>query len=372
MKIKLNENDIKKLNELRTTRILNEEVLAMLSNYLVYRKCNVKRKSMNEFLEEYHLGFEQTYLILLSVALDLDTESSYKDERIHNEYLVPSVRKMNLIDYIDNPYYKNIKLNNIKYDSREYKEEKYMPYEAFIYNDFIVDKTFKEVPRLGFFNCEFEFPAVLENGNEWMTITPNEINTMKESINKAHGKVLTFGLGLGYYQYMVSLKDDVESVTIVEKDARVIKLFKENILPQFTNSNKIHIIESDAFEYMEQDFTYDYVFADLWHDVSDGFSMYMKFKKLENLHKGIKFTYWIEESLLSVLRRYVWNSLYKYTGFKTKSSIYDLDGIGTNRDEYIDLISKIDEYYIDTEINSYDDFAYLLTNESLRKLAKSI
>ena len=40
-----------------------------------------------------------------------------------------------------------------------------------------------------------------------MTITPDEIETMKEAVDQAFGNVLTFGLGLGYYAYMVSEKD---------------------------------------------------------------------------------------------------------------------------------------------------------------------
>ena len=60
-----------------------------------------------------------------------------------------------------------------------------------------------------------------------MLITPNEIETMKKSISEATGNVLTYGLGLGYYAYMVSMKENVESVTIVEKDKEIIDLFKK-------------------------------------------------------------------------------------------------------------------------------------------------
>ena len=60
------------------------------------------------------------------------------------------------------------------------------------------------------------FPALLENDRIWMTITPNEIETMKEPVDGAFGNVLTYGLGLGYYAYMVSEKENVETVTIVD------------------------------------------------------------------------------------------------------------------------------------------------------------
>jgi hypothetical protein len=52
------------------------------------------------------------------------------------------------------------------------------------------------------------FPALLENDRIWMTITPNEIEIMIKPVDEAFGHVLTYGLGLGYYAYMVSKKLD--------------------------------------------------------------------------------------------------------------------------------------------------------------------
>ena len=64
-----------------------------------------------------------------------------------------------------------------------------------------------EYATLGFFEEEFFFPAVLEDGNEWVTLTPVDLDTCEEAIRKARGKVITFGLGLGYYAYMCSEKE---------------------------------------------------------------------------------------------------------------------------------------------------------------------
>ena len=118
---------------------------------------------------------------------------------------------------------------------------------------------------------------------------------MKKSISEATGNVLTYGLGLGYYAYMVSMKDNVESVTIVEKDKGIIDLFTRYILPQFKNKSKIKIINDDAFNYFKKDIYYDYVFVDIWHDPSDGIDLYLKFKNLEK--DNIKYSYWIEDTL---------------------------------------------------------------------------
>lgn len=39
----------------------------------------------------------------------------------------------------------------------------------------------------------------MEDGQEWMAIKPNEIETMRQPIARAAGQVVAFGLGMGYY-----------------------------------------------------------------------------------------------------------------------------------------------------------------------------
>jgi spermidine synthase len=127
---------------------------------------------------------------------------------------------------------------------------------------------------------------------------------MKEPVAQAFGSVLTYGLGLGYYAYMTSEKDNVERVTIVESNEDVIQLFSKYILPQFKHSHKIKIIQSDAFKYAGEHMSkgnYDYVFTDLWHDVSDGIDLYLRMKKYEEQSPSTVFSYWIEKSILCYL-----------------------------------------------------------------------
>src|SRR3954453_11708411 len=103
---------------------------------------------------------------------------------------------------------------------------------------------------------------------------------------------------------MVSEKENVESVTIVDMNEDVIQLFEKYVLPQFKNAHKIKIIKADAFEFAQKHMSkgkYDFVFTDLWHDVSDGIDMYLKMKKYESLSPNTAFTYWIEKSMLCYL-----------------------------------------------------------------------
>jgi hypothetical protein len=104
---------------------------------------------------------------------------------------------------------------------------------------------------------------------------------------------------------MVARKDEVESITVVEKSADVIRLFERYILPYFEHPEKLRIICADAFEYAEQKMPsekYDFAFVDTWRDASDGAPMYEKMRALEHLSEGTRFEYWIENFLVSRLR----------------------------------------------------------------------
>ena len=152
--------------------------------------------------------------------------------------------------------------------------------------------------QIGFFEDEFSYPAVLENGRLWMSVTPNEMETMRGPIARACGRVVTYGLGLGYFAFHVSRKLEVGEVTVVEKNPQLISLFSTHILPQFEQANKIKIVEQDALNFAataDVAANFDYVFADLWRDVSDGLALYRQLKRLEP--PSVPVDYWIEETL---------------------------------------------------------------------------
>ena len=86
------------------------------------------------------------------------------------------------------------------------------------------------------------FPTILENNRIWLTITPNEIEIM--NVDEAFGNVLAFGIGLGYYAYMISEKENVDRITIVDINDDVIHLFQKYILPPVKNAHKIKIIKA--------------------------------------------------------------------------------------------------------------------------------
>ena len=113
---------------------------------------------------------------------------------------------------------------------------------------------------------------------------------------------------------MASEKSEVKSVTVIERDSSVIKLFEKHILPQLANKDKIKIVKSDAFEYAEKVMPkekFDFAFVDLWHDASDGVELYIKMKKLEAKNGSTEFLYWIEKTLLSSIRWQIYDGIVK-------------------------------------------------------------
>jgi hypothetical protein len=307
-------DDIEKVRNLTEIRQRNNDISWMLCDYLNNNPCFITKELMESINSGGSQLEETVYFALLTGLCGLDAENNERDKLLANEYLHQAVKKLDTKTYLENPYYRNIQIPEVKSGNWELTYERYKPYEAFIYKDLIAEPDFKEYPCIGFFNEEFRFPTVMENAHEWMSIKPSEIETTQPTIDTIEGKVVTFGLGLGYFAYMASLKKRVQTITVIERDKEVIQLFEHYILPQFQYKEKVEIISVDAFEYAEKQMpnkNFDYAFVDLWHDVSDGLDMYLKMKTMEHFSLQTKFFYWIEDSLLSHFRWQIFDRVTK-------------------------------------------------------------
>ncbi|MBQ9071379.1 MAG: hypothetical protein IJY23_08555 [Clostridia bacterium] len=283
----------------------NFRITQLYAAYLESFPEIITKEIINELCCDSGIRKEDAIAALLCEFFALDTDKNEADRRIFRNYILPSIRILDPKKYTENPYYKNVKLPDKKLGNWEFKNESYAPYRAVICHDMIIGEDFSEIPPLGFFEEKFEFPAVLEDGNEWMTLTPVDLDTCEDAISSAFGKVVTFGLGLGYYAYMVARRPEVDSITIVEKSHDVIKLFKEYVLPYFEHPEKVRIVCDDAFDYAEKRMPnekFDYAFVDTWRDASDGAPMYERMKALEHLSPNTRFSYWIENFLVSNIR----------------------------------------------------------------------
>ena len=260
-------------------------------------------------------------------------------------------------DYQTNPYLK--KLNSIRFSKNDWSlsSKKIEAYSLFPYEEeYHYASNYLLKMSLAFFDKDFNYPSISLFTNEWMSLNPYEIRTMETPIILARGKVLTLGLGLGYFAYMAHLKDEVKEVHIVEMDKALIDIFSEYLLPLFEHPEKIHIHKADAFYFIQniKDRDYDFIFSDLWHDASDGLPMYLKLKEKFNAFKYTQCHYWIESALITHLRTLV---------------------IGVMRDEfygyqndYNDLQIGIKEKYTDYRISNTYDLDSLLSIKGLNLL----
>ena len=218
-------------------------------------------------------------------------------------------------EFNENPYIKNIDFKNKQHGDFELCYHALMPYEMDIYDiPKRIDQLHIDIPRVSCFVERFEYPVIFQKSikSTWMSVSPNEVFTMEREIKNARGKVLTLGCGLGYFAYMASLKEEVESVTIIELEQSIIELFETCILPQFKHKEKISIIKADAIDYIRniEDGLYDYCFADIWIGIED-IQPYFAVKEIGRKWHKTKIDYWIEESFAILLSSSVWIEILK-------------------------------------------------------------
>ena len=126
------------------------------------------------------------------------------EEKVSESTLPYPIDRLSAKEYSKNPYFINVRPKAKKDGSFRLDYLKKPSHIGFVYDEMIVKgKYFEETTPFGYFDKPFEFLALLEKERIWMSVTPHEINTMKEPIKKAKGKVITLGLGLGDFAYMV-------------------------------------------------------------------------------------------------------------------------------------------------------------------------
>ncbi len=309
--------------------IENERLLNLMSIFLNDSPNAVTPEDINA-LREFGISDEEAFALTLAGLFDLDIVENTNDRRFYECYFPFMFHKFSQEQFANNPYLTNIDFPSKEVGNSKFEIKSYEPYEAFVCDDFIINREGRILPQIGFFEDEYFFPTVTEGGRIWMSVTPQEILTIEPAVKRAHGKVLTYGLGLGYFAYMAAIKPEVTSVTVVDCNPDIISIFEEHVLPQFgrvrrsgdagggvgneagggvgnsTDSldldcaGKITIVDSDAFDYAEhlmQKEQFDFVYGDIWHDVGDGFDLYQRMKSYEHKLPNAEFMYWIEPTI---------------------------------------------------------------------------
>ena len=286
-------------------------------------------------------------------------------------WLAAESKVFDVNEFNENPYIKDIDFSNQTNGDYELRYHKLMPYELDIYNvPKRVDELCVDIPRVSCFPQEFKYPVIFQNSikSTWMSVSPNEVFTMEKPIKNAKGKVLTLGCGMGYFAYMASIKEDVESVTIIECEQSVIDLFEACLLPQFKNKDKVTVIKADAIEYLKnmEDGAFDYCFADIWIGIED-IVPYFAVKEIGRILRKTKIDYWIEDSFAILLASNVWIEIMKSFSEANNISVPEVDdSILTDLDKRKDAyIHKLLE---DVEITKPEHIDYYMRPQNIISL----
>ena len=332
-----------RIQELIGNNNININVADLLVNAFNYTDI-FDIDEIKQYIKE-GLSEKEAMMQMFTKAFDIDYDLD-ENREVMDTYILSNLKKLDSEEYLDNEYAKTIKATG-KYKKYALKNITYEPYQLFAYDDISLEGD-KENSRIGYFNHNFSYLALTEGNNIWMSLNPNEIETMKPFIDKAKGNVLVLGLGMGYVPFMMATKKEVKSITIIEKDPEIIGLFNTLIYPNFKNTEKIKIIEDDAINYTKKNNKYDYIFADLWHSPEDGLSLFIQLKRI---NKNIDC--WLEVSMYALLRRCM-------------ISLIEENTLGYGEENY-----KFSRTYTDKVINKYYQRTKNLTinnDEDLNKL----
>ena len=214
-------------------------------------------------------------------------------------------------EWENNPYHKNIHLDWIKDSHFTFERGKIAGFELF--NSDVIQKDpnreLNDWMKLRAMDRNFDALYLYQDDMDWMFDAPSEANTNDIPAQRAHGKVLTFGLGIGYFLYMAIQNPNVEEVTVIELSKEVIAMFQNFILPQFESTKPIHLIEADAFDYFNEEYlsNFDYIYTDIWQSSQDGLPLITGLLEQCYLPKE-KADFWIEDSCLEVF----WTLIFLY------------------------------------------------------------
>lgn len=317
MRLALSHEDLMRVARLKKITEDNDRVLRLFADYLNLTPRMIDARTVRELAAECEIPTDDAYRTLLCAACGLEIPDSAEDRRLERTYFRPSLRRLSPEVYRNDEYARTVSFSDLSVGKWHFTHGGFCAYEPFVCGHPTLTEELREIPSIGYFDEPFRYPSVTENGVEWMTVTPNEVETMREPIARAHGDVLTYGLGLGYFAFHASQKETVGSVTVVERDEALVGLFSDRILPQFPQAKKIRIVCADAFAFTEQIMQpkqFDFAFVDLWHDQSDGLPLYLRMKRLEARFPETEFSYWIEPTLLSSLRRMVTDRIFEEDG----------------------------------------------------------
>lgn len=315
-----------------------------IKDYLSRIETNLNSNDQNDFLDGYVEPKDEK---MAKKDLLIAGQLECKDPNLS---LYVSVDEFN-----KNPYVVNVVNKVLKNKDLAYEEITFVKNVLFNLDSIIDDpsRECRDYMRLRMLDKDLNTIILKENGVEWMMAAPSESVTNDPYAKKAHGKVVTFGLGIGYFIYQAILNDKVEEITVIEKSREVISLFNK-IEKYFPKRIPINIIQGDAFDYFNQDYLsdFDYIYVDIYQNNKDGLPIINKLLE-QCLPPMDRCDFWIEASLVNPIRTLIF-LIYKEIVTGKKATISN---------EYQKYLSKVRSYFngLDVfveDVNTLKDHMY--------------
>lgn len=149
-----------------------------------------------------------------------------------------------------------------------------------------------------------KYTLLMIDRNIVMSDTDMERESNLKIIEKANGKVLIGGLGIGMVLHNIVSKPEVTSVDVVEINKNLLEL-----VSPFFKHEKVNIIEGDIFNFNCNGTKYDTIYFDVWNDIcTDNLDeikkLHNKFKhKLNRQNPNCFMNSWMKEQLQFNKRR---------------------------------------------------------------------
>ncbi|HEY9295745.1 MAG TPA: hypothetical protein VIQ31_05120 [Phormidium sp.] len=117
-----------------------------------------------------------------------------------------------------------------------------------------------------------------ENGDVWMSLTPNEVATQRSGLRIANGNVLIGGMGLGWLAKRVLERLTVNQVTVVDINQDILNYFGKPLKQQY--GDRLTLVHSDFYQYKHIT-SHNVVLVDIWETFGGAFQdrQFKEFKR---------------------------------------------------------------------------------------------
>ena len=180
MKITKDIKLINKINEVIRINQINTWVAELFNEVNSYTDFFSPEKINNYIKQGY--SEPEAFVNIIHDEFNFD-KNDEETIGITDEYCVKRIKCLEPKEYLDNKYVQTIKATG-RYKQYALRNITYEPYQTFAYDEISVTTDYKEYSAIGYFKKPFSYLALCEGNNIWMSLNPNEIETMKPFINK--------------------------------------------------------------------------------------------------------------------------------------------------------------------------------------------